>query len=74
MKNATDFCTCKDRNCPLNPVNHDRGCTPCILKNLKNREIPSCFFNSIDCEKTSDGFGYEDFASLVSEAKEKGRL
>ncbi|MFQ7004652.1 MAG: DUF6485 family protein, partial [Ruthenibacterium lactatiformans] len=24
------FCTCRDTKCPLNPVNHDRGCTPCI--------------------------------------------
>ena len=23
------FCTCRDTKCPLNPVNHDRGCTPC---------------------------------------------
>ena len=24
MKNF-DFCTCSDKKCPLNPVNHDEG-------------------------------------------------
>ena len=37
------FCTCNDYDCPFNPVNHNEGCTPCIAKNLKEREIPSCF-------------------------------
>lgn len=42
---AAKICTCRDRDCPNHPVNHDQGCTPCILKNLARREIPSCFFN-----------------------------
>ena len=28
-------CTCTDTSCPFNPANHDKGCTPCIAKNLK---------------------------------------
>ena len=23
---AKEFCTCTDHKCPLNPINHDRGC------------------------------------------------
>ncbi|MFR2589791.1 MAG: DUF6485 family protein [Ruthenibacterium lactatiformans] len=41
------FCTCRDTKCPLNPVNHDRGCTPCIGKCLREGELPSCFFNAV---------------------------
>ena len=26
------------------PLNHDRGCTPCIGKCLREGELPSCFF------------------------------
>ena len=25
MKNISEFCTCKDLDCPLNPVNHDNA-------------------------------------------------
>ena len=37
------FCTCPDTKCPNHPSNHDKGCTPCIAKNLAQREIPGCF-------------------------------
>ncbi|MEX1377821.1 MAG: DUF6485 family protein [Eubacteriales bacterium] len=43
-----NFCTCKDMDCKLNPCNHELGCTPCIQKNLKNGEMPSCFFNLVN--------------------------
>lgn len=68
MKEAREFCTCKDTDCPCHPSNHEHGCTMCILKNLKEKEIPSCFFNDIDHEKTSDTWYYEDFAALVQAA------
>ncbi|MDY3059529.1 MAG: DUF6485 family protein [Fusobacterium sp.] len=38
------FCSCTDHKCPMNPVNHDKGCDLCIQKCLKLNEIPSCFF------------------------------
>ena len=50
MRNAKEYCTCTDYKCPCHPVNHDQGCNLCILKNLKQKEIPSCFFHDIDCE------------------------
>ena len=63
------FCTCSDTSCPFHPTNHDQGCAPCIAKNLKEREIPSCFFHSIDRPKPTDGWHYEDFAALVEAEK-----
>lgn len=27
---AKEFCTCTDHKCPLNPINHDRGCELCV--------------------------------------------
>lgn len=47
------FCTCTDKACPLHPTNHDKGCDPCIRKNLKAGEIPSCFFRLVS-EDTSE--------------------
>ena len=66
MSNLSEFCTCKDTKCPLNPVNHDKGCSLCVAKCLKLREIPSCFFNLADPEmKDREGYTFEDFAKLV---------
>jgi len=65
MKNDPKFCTCSDRACPLHPANHDKGCTPCIAKNLKEREIPSCFFNAVSSDQEHDTFFFEDFAEAV---------
>ena len=73
-KNEVKFCTCKDRECPCHPSNHDKGCTPCIAKNLKQGEIPSCFFYSIDHPKPTEGWYFEDFARLVDAAKKAGKL
>ena len=49
--NSVAFCTCNDRKCPFNPVNHDKGCTPCIAKNLHEHEIPTCLFNAISPDR-----------------------
>lgn len=67
------FCTCGDHECPFNPVNHDKGCTPCIAKNLKAGEIPSCFFNSLDPEQKQNRgeYKWKDFARMVMEAEEE---
>lgn len=59
------FCTCGDTACPLNPRNHDQGCTPCIRKNLRRGEIPSCFFNALAGGEKPAGYTYRDFAELV---------
>ena len=74
MGKVPEFCTCGDKNCPYNPVNHDQGCTPCIAKNLREGEIPSCFHKAINFPKPTDGWHYEDFAELVMAAKEAGKL
>lgn len=44
----SDFCTCRDYKCALNPANHGEGCDPCIRKNLKKGEIPTCFFKMVN--------------------------
>ena len=65
MDNLSKFCTCTDLECPMHPTNHDKGCAPCIAKNLKLREIPSCFFNEADNGAEHDSFFFEDFAKAV---------
>jgi hypothetical protein len=60
-----NFCTCENLNCPLHPSRHNKGCAPCISKNLKLREIPNCFFNMIDNAKNRTGDTFEDFAKLL---------
>ena len=32
---AKEFCTCTDYKCPNNPINHNKGCTLCIIKCLR---------------------------------------
>ncbi len=65
-------CTCKDTNCPYHPNNHDKGCTLCIAKNLKEKEIPSCFFNEID-EGKEHGYSREDYARIVLERENRSK-
>jgi hypothetical protein len=59
------FCTCDDLVCVLNPNNPNnqiQSCDPCIRKNLKAGEIPSCFFLLVNNDMTGvvdftiDGF------------------
>ena len=47
MEKLSGFCTCADPACPMHPVNHQKGCSPCVAKCLREREIPSCFFNLV---------------------------
>ncbi|MDO5398804.1 MAG: DUF6485 family protein [bacterium] len=65
--NLSNFCTCENLNCALHPTNHNKGCAPCVSKNLKLREIPNCFFNMIDNAETRTGDTFEDFAKLLLE-------
>jgi hypothetical protein len=59
------ICSCTNIKCPLHPTHHDKGCTPCISKNLKLKEIPNCFFNLMDDAESRDGDSFEDFAKQV---------
>ncbi len=72
MSEAPSFCTCKDPSCPFHPANHDRGCTPCIAKNLRQGEIPSCFFHAVGHPKPTEGWTFGDFAALVEAARKDG--
>lgn len=69
MTNSSPFCTCTDHACPMNPVNHDRGCSLCIAKCLKEDEIPSCFFKKIDNEHKPKDYKFLDFAAWVESHK-----
>ncbi len=60
------FCTCNETGCPNHPTNHDKGCTPCIEKNLREREIPACFFKKAGGVKPTEGWHFEDFAALIN--------
>ncbi|MBQ3080474.1 MAG: hypothetical protein IJC48_10845 [Clostridia bacterium] len=65
MKNAREICTCTDTGCPNHPVNHEDGCTKCIIKNMREREIPSCFFHMLDIGDEQHGYSFEEFARMV---------
>lgn len=65
MINLSTFCTCTFTDCPLHPTNHDKGCAPCISKNLNRKEIPNCFFNIVDGSDRRNGYKFEDFAEVV---------
>lgn len=65
MEKLSAFCTCTNFSCPLHPSRHDKGCAPCISKNLRLREIPTCFFNTVEKAQSRSGDSYEDFASLI---------
>ncbi len=67
--NNLPFCTCADHDCPLHPVNHERGCDFCVAKCLKEKEIPSCFFRaaSPDLQGHTD-WSFAGFAALMAKA------
>lgn len=69
MSNISGFCTCTNLDCPLHPTKHDKGCAPCISKNLKLKEVPNCFFNLVGSAASRDGDTYEDFAKLILESE-----
>ena len=74
MRAAKEYCTCTDYKCPCHPVNHDHGCDLCIQKCLRQKEIPSCFFRDIGCEKPTPDWRYQDFAATVEKAMREGLL
>lgn len=64
-------CKCTCTECPNHPSNHDQGCTPCIEKNLREGEIPSCFFVAVSGRDDQGSYYYEDFAREVMAKKAK---
>ncbi|HQO83290.1 MAG TPA: DUF6485 family protein [Synergistales bacterium] len=66
------FCTCVDLECPAHPSNHDKGCTPCIAKNLDEESIPVCFYRKIepDMDRKQD-YSFRGFARFVEERRGK---
>lgn len=65
METLGGFCSCTNLTCPLHPTNHNKGCAPCISKNLKRKELPNCFFNLIPHAEDRAGDTFQDFAALV---------
>ena len=61
----SEFCSCTNLVCPLHPTKHDNGCTPCIQKNIKLKEIPNCFFNLVEGSASRPGDTFTDFAKVV---------
>ena len=66
MSNLSPFCTCENRKCPLHPTNHNKGCAPCISKNLKLKEVPNCFFQQIPRSEERSGDSFADFANAIN--------
>lgn len=64
------FCSCTDHVCAQHPRNHDKGCTPCIAKNLHDHEVPSCFFNKIgEKTETTTNYTFKKFAQKVMDSE-----
>lgn len=65
MNISSAFCSCKNTDCPLHPAKHDKGCAPCIQKNLRLKEIPNCFFDLLEGAESREGDSFEHFAQQV---------
>ncbi|MCL2573244.1 MAG: DUF6485 family protein [Defluviitaleaceae bacterium] len=64
------FCTCTYFECPEHPQKHEGSCTPCIEKNLREHEIPACFWNKIgDTELAKSDYIFMKFAEKVFEVE-----
>lgn len=72
MNTLSGFCTCGNLSCPLHPTKHNKGCSPCISKNLRLKEIPSCFFNLVQGAEKRDGDAFLDFARLFENDLKNG--
>ena len=71
MSNLVEFCTCKNLDCTLHPTKHNKGCTLCINKNLRLKEIPNCFFDLVDGAESREGDSFKDFAKLILRGKKE---
>ncbi len=71
MNNLSQFCTCTNLSCPLHPTKHEKGCAPCIAKNLKLHEVPNCFFNLVPGAEGREGDSFRDFAAMVLRGRQE---
>lgn len=70
MKNH--FCTCPAKDCPNHPLNHEKGCDPCIQKILEIGEVPACvWMNAHAGVVGTTEYSMENFAKFYLE-KTKG--
>ncbi|MCL2065441.1 MAG: DUF6485 family protein [Candidatus Cloacimonetes bacterium] len=65
------FCSCKQVECEKHPNNHDKGCDPCILKNLELGEIPTCFWINITNVIGKTDYSVENFTKFYLDHKNK---
>ncbi|MCL2578428.1 MAG: DUF6485 family protein [Oscillospiraceae bacterium] len=64
------FCTCPDLGCAHHPSRHGDGCTPCVEKNLRDHEIPACFWFKIGREGSAESdYTFQKFAQAVVAAE-----
>ena len=66
-----EFCTCEHIRCPRHLCNSEDGCTSCIEKNLREHEIPNCFFNNAGLSKDRKDDYYETFARMILDNEKK---
>ena len=59
-------CICEHVKCPRH-LNNAGNCTACIEKNIKNHELPNCFFNDANLDKDRIDDAYETFVKLFNE-------
>jgi len=63
---CAEFCTCDSYDCEFHSSKHNYECTACIEKNLKNHEIPYCFFKKIGEESSvKSNYSFYKFAEKV---------
>jgi len=73
-KDDKHFCSCTVFTCPHHPSLHENGCDPCIQKNLRQGEIPSCFYRMISDDLSSiKEYNLESFVNFYLENKAKAK-
>ena len=65
------FCTCEQIECQKHPNNHDKGCDPCIQKNLELGEIPACFWFNISSVIGKTDYSVENFTKFYLDHKNR---
>jgi hypothetical protein len=63
------FCTCTVTQCTNHTNNHNKGCDPCIQKNLNLGEIPSCFWRNISIVTGKTEYSVENFTKFYLDHK-----
>ena len=66
---TASFCTCGDTSCPLNPVNHDLGCT--LAYNLDGGQTSLLAFgNQLVNDPSDGGRSSSDYIMIVDRIEE----